>query len=302
MSAVTMKRLKTCCAAFLLALTAGFGVAVTMNVWLFRWCHGQPCAGTAYYSSIPGLVALAVMGWLVSRQDLSAPTAALLGGVAAVWLGASGAPLGSQFPLTVDFLMFPVNIAKSAFSIASSPVRTILGLLYVWPLITVGAIWPLFLVAIRRNRPRERRIYALFAGAMFLCGLVSELLVAPAAWSPAVNRRIAALRVPAYPSARADPFRYLAWSQFELHYEVPASTSIREVLTFYDQVFSGWHALDRSAQDAIWVDPSDSVGAWTYVILAHDASSGNSVGIAVTDIDRFRWQHSLRVATHPVSR
>jgi hypothetical protein len=79
------------------------------------------------------------------------------------------------------------------------------------------------------------------------------------------------------------------------------------VLTFYDQVLSGWHTLNRSAQDAIWVDPSDSIGAWAYVIPAQDGPSRNFVVVAVTDIESLhfvpellRFQSHLRVQTTDV--
>ena len=192
-------------------------------------------------------------------------------------------------------LRLPLGLAQGLWSIALAPHRFMFGLIYAWPLLALGAVCTVLFAWTRRADARISPHHGLIAGITLLVALLSEIFVAPAAWSPVVNRRIAEFELRGYPGAQVHDYR--AWSAAQLHYQVPESASAGQVLGFYDGIFSQWRVLDRTTEDGLWIDPSGTVVAWMYVTPSSKGDGSHFVGFSLRDVDHVRWQHALRRTT-----
>jgi hypothetical protein len=130
--------------------------------------------------------------------------------------------------------------------------------------------------------------------ACLFSGVVAEYLNAPSAWSLQVRRRIAAVHLAAYPSAKGEAFT--GWSNQQIVYQEVIGADRSGNLDFYGKFFNGWHTLDRTYQDALWLDPTGSVVAWAYALPSSKDAPGTTrnVNVSLRDVDRSLWQHGSR--------
>jgi hypothetical protein len=124
--------------------------------------------------------------------------------------------------------------------------------------------------------------------------MFGEYLNARSAWSLQVRRRITAVDLPAYPSVKGNAFS--GWSSKQIYYGVPGSVSTDDLLNFYAKTFGGWRTLDRTYQDALWIDPTKTVIAWAYALPSSkdEPYTARNVYVSLRDIDRALWQHGPR--------
>jgi len=283
-------------AATALALFAGFGAALVLNVLLFRACGYAPCdyAAGAWARNTPGLAAAAVAGWHIARVATwrwAIPVAAVVG----VMLVVSGAPLSSTFPLTGTRWPGDFVLSGPFRALASIPVLPIAALWSLPYLVITATVTLLFALANRTSSRAVRWNHVLSGAAVLASGLVAEYLVAPRAWSPGVHRRIAGLDLRTHAGAQGTHYR--GWASAQLHYRVPATVETEDVLDFHATTFEGWRTVDRTYQDAIWVDPSGDLFAWVYVVAPKALPRERLVYASVRDVDRALWQHALRRTT-----
>jgi hypothetical protein len=285
-----------------LAVAAGFGVAVTANLLLFRACQSEPCPERMgmWVAYAPGLLAMVAAAWFVARV---ATRATAIPAVLCVLLMliVSGAPFVSNWPLTRSSLppgaFGAFRVAIGAFTVLAAP----LILFWAFPFVLWSVGWTVVFAWPNREPRRVRRWHAVAAAALLVSGALGEFLNAPAAWSPAVRRRIANVDLPAHPAALAFSDARGSTKQHR-NYRVPESVSAADVLDFYSKVFDGWFVVDRTYQDEIWLDPTATVFAWVY--LAPLSTGGTAapgprlVYATLQDVDRARWQHGRRRTSH----
>lgn len=281
---------------------AGGGVAAAASLLLFRACHNEPCPDSMgiWVTYAPGLLAMVAAAWFVARvaTRVTAIPAALC--VVLVQI-TSGAPGRSGWPLTYMGSPLgafgPFRVGAGAFTLLAAP----LILLWTWPFVLWSVAWAVAFAWPNREARHVRRWHALAAAALLISGALGEFLNAPAAWSPTVRWRIAAFDLPVHPAARADSDTRGSTKQHRI-YRVPESVGANDVLSFHSNVFDGWHVVDQTAEDGIWLDPTGTVVAWVSLApLSRDvpaAPGPRFVSANLQDVDRARWQHGRRRTAH----
>ena len=284
--------------SWLLAIIAGYGVAAAANIAMFVVRRNEAMLSYSDWSRIPGLLAVPVACWFVRHQASRARAAAAGMGVALA-LALSAAPLTAGNPLSWSIRSFPgdflflglVFIPVSAASLVLVPGSVLLLL----PVVAYGGLCAALMQTPSVTSSRTRRVRLSLTGLLIGGALLVEGATTPSVWSPRIHHRITDLELPVPPGGTSAS-HYRAWARQQLNFTLSAGSSAEAALLFYEDVFNGWRRLDRTTDDAIWVDPTGTVLAWVYSVDHRDSSPGRGrpVQLSLTDLHRAAWQHRFR--------
>jgi hypothetical protein len=244
------------------------------------------------------LLAVPVACWFV-RHQASRARAAVAGMGVALALAPSMAPLTAGNPLSWSMRSFPGDFVLLGLVFipvrAASLVLVPGSLLFLLPVIAYGALCAALMQTPSVASSRTQRIRLSLTGLVIGGALLVEGATTPSVWSPRIHHRITGVGL-AVPPGGTSATHYRAWARQQLTFTLSAGSSAEAALRFYEDMFIGWRRLDRTTDDAIWVDPTGTVLAWVYSVDHRGSSpgTGRPVQVSLTDLHRATWQHRFR--------
>jgi len=287
--------------AWVPALIAGYSAALIANLVVWHGCGAATCLQGSVLSSASGLASIATVCWFVRcahsrRKRVLACVAVTL--LIALW----NAPLTAREPMSWAMTRFPADFV--ALGLLQIPLRVLTAassitsltylMLFLVPFLAVAGLCGAMIRVPTARSSQAGDLGPLAALTFLALALGLEIWTTASAWRPSVHRRIANFEIGLLPGG-TDGEVFRAWARQELHFS--ERTGVSSVLDFYERVFRGWQRLDRSSQDAFWIDPTKTVIAWVAIpgtTQPEDQSATHYVSISLIDVDRGLGQHQYR--------